>query len=82
MYEGGGSALCKNVARLEDYPKARRSRQARVLVRRVGKNRSKGAKVAVEGVSESGSDPWTRLCCNIPASPGLAIVTSDSYLGS
>jgi hypothetical protein len=21
-------------------------------------------------------------CCNIPASPGLAIVTSDSYLGS
>jgi hypothetical protein len=21
-------------------------------------------------------------CCNIPATPGLAIVTSDSYLGS
>jgi hypothetical protein len=60
-YEGGGPVLCKNVVRLEDYPKARRGRKAGALVGRTGKDRIKGAKCAVVNVPQSGSSPWTML---------------------
>jgi hypothetical protein len=53
-YEGGGPALCKNVAKLQMYSKARRGHKLGLLVDGARKDRNKTAKATMEGVPGSG----------------------------